>query len=175
MPWLIILTFLTSCLVNGAAVVDGWMCEMFSSLEVCNLILSYSHGENSFRHDERRTIILFIRLVAWKWNFRLMELVPMIVWQWFWHCGSRTPRWVEISNHIFTLDVSCMVHTGCRRSVALEAWVKSRAFYFVIFVVDRVVLGQTFLRGLRFFRVSIVPTRVPYSFINLWQKLHDNS
>jgi hypothetical protein len=45
--------------------------------------------------------------------------------------------------------------------------VKSRAFYFVIFVVDRVVLGQTFIRGLRFFRVSIVPTHVPYSFINL--------
>jgi hypothetical protein len=90
-----------------------------------NLILLYNHGENSFRHVERRAVILYIKLVAWEWNFRRTELVRLTVWQWFWHCGSRTPRSVDISNHIFTLDVSCMVQTGCRLCVAPEARVKS--------------------------------------------------
>ena len=75
-------------------------------------VLLYNHGGNSFRHDERRAVILYIKLVAWEWNFRRTELVPLTVWQWFRHCGSRTPRSVDISNRIFTLDVSCMVQTG---------------------------------------------------------------
>jgi len=110
--------------------------------------------------------MLYINLVAWKWIFRRTELVSLTVWKWFWHCGSRTPRSVDISNHIFTLGVSRMFQTGCRRCLPGDLGEIPCHLIWDLWWTE--LYWDSLFSGYFGFSASVsLPTRVPYSVINL--------
>jgi hypothetical protein len=60
-----------------------------------------------------------------------------------------------------------MAQAVSRRPLTAAAWVRASRINPLVFVVDKVAVGQVFLRVIRFYPVSIIPPCAPHSLLHL--------